>query len=55
MMWYADHMSNHCKASRKLSDAVEQIFGPDYRWAPHRAFEDALMTLGVFIAITHLR
>jgi hypothetical protein len=55
MSWYADHVSGRIKASRKLEKAVEAVFGPMYPWTPHRAFDDALMTLGVFIAITQPR
>jgi len=39
------------KDKTKLIDAVEQLIFKDY-FAPHRAFEDAVATMGVYLAMT---
>lgn len=39
------------KSGYRLCDAVETIFPPNIPWQPHRAFEDAVMTMGVYYAL----
>ena len=37
-----------------LSDAVLQTLGPNVPFVPHRAFEDSVLTMGVYIAISQI-
>ncbi len=39
------------KSGLRLTDAVEDIFPPKFPFHAHRAFEDAAMTMGVYIAM----
>lgn len=49
--WHS--MTRTSRASNlKLTDAVREIMGPAEPFAPHRAFEDAVMTAAVFCAMS---
>ena len=39
------------KSGYRLSDAVTLLFPPNTIWEPHRAFEDAVLTMGVYYAL----
>jgi len=41
------------RANRTLTDAVNQVLGPNVPFVPHRAFEDAVLTGAIYIAITN--
>jgi hypothetical protein len=42
---------NHIKSGYRLCDAVTSIFPPNTIWEPHRAFEDAVLTMGVYYSL----
>jgi hypothetical protein len=43
---------NSIKSGWRLCDAVNEIFPPGIPWEAHRAFEDAVMTMGIFYALS---
>lgn len=42
---------NPTKSGYRLSDAVVSIFPPNTIWEPHRAFEDAVLTMGIYYSL----
>jgi len=43
---------NSIKSGWRLCDAVNEIFPPGVTWEAHRAFEDAVMTMGIYYALS---
>jgi len=49
--WYLERTGQRRIGGTSLDHAVHQLFGPGMVYAPHRAFEDALLTAAVIVAI----
>ena len=51
--WWLEQTGSPRVRHTRLTDAVECVFGPEMPFAPHRAFEDAVMTAAVLVAVQH--